>query len=71
MRTRCFFKHLVEFLSLQAMFPPKHYDQLEGLDAFRFFFKHNLFTGTLFLFYVDSAVRNDSTARKKHTPATY
>ena len=31
---------LVEFLSLQPMFPPKVFDYLEDLDAFRFFFKH-------------------------------
>ena len=26
----------VEFLSLQPTFPPKPFDRLEGLDAFRF-----------------------------------
>ena len=33
------FQYHVEFLSLQSMFPPKPFDLLEGLDAFRFFFK--------------------------------
>ena len=29
-----------QFLSRQPiMFPPKHFDSLKGLDAFRFFFK--------------------------------
>ena len=30
----------VEFLSLQSMFPLKAFDEFEGLDAFRFLFKH-------------------------------
>ena len=34
------FKYHVEFLSLQPLFPPKSFDQLEGLDAFRFFFEY-------------------------------
>ena len=33
------FQYHVEFLSLQPLFPPKPFDLLEGLDAFRFFFK--------------------------------
>ena len=32
------FQYHVEFLSLQLMFPSKPFDQLEGLNAFRFFF---------------------------------
>ena len=31
--------YLVEFLSLQPLFPSKPFDYLEGLDVFRFFFK--------------------------------
>ena len=30
-------------LSLQPTFPPKPFDQLEGLNAFRFFFKQKIF----------------------------
>ena len=33
------FEYHVEILSLQPLFPPKPFDQLEGLDVFRFFFK--------------------------------
>ena len=41
------FQYHVEFLSLQPMFPPKPFDQLEGLDAFRFFFKPTTSTSVL------------------------
>ena len=33
------FQYHVEFWSLQPLFPPKPFDELEGLDVFRFFFK--------------------------------
>ena len=36
------FEYHVEFLSLQSMFPPKPFDRMEGLYAFRFFFQYRV-----------------------------